>query len=651
MAFAVFLSLVVAPVAFGAQGDDLEPRPADAAPAPTPGELAPIEQEEREQEEWLESPGAEQEREESKTAYVDLSAGEAKALLSDAFAETLDGLDGDPGRILDTLDVKKTLGTSSALVTGPNGTNAILNSSTPVVSDVGGEGTKPVDLSLEQAGQGFVPANALEEVELPGSTADPIRLEGGIDIELPATAVQPATRLGDTDLFYAETETATDTLVAPRATGVEVYSQLRSPQSPEELRFNLHLPEGAWLRASEKGNGAEVVPADGDVMTEVMPPTASDAQGAAVPVTMDVEGDALVLSVPHRGAQFAYPILVDPNFVNNTTNFSEWLLGPGNYGGYYMQSVPGSLDAFSWANTWYPESSSANWVYGAVNQTTYIAAATFSPIYFLANGCGGENPHGYVGIFNTANQSFEGHFGNYWGGNISNATWESGWVGGYNTRQAMIGIGTYGGVSIPCNHELFVGGYSIQESDPYAPSITSVSGIPAAGAWFDPSAAGSASIGVSDNGLGVQEITINDGGGTSLRSLGCSGASGSRCPTSTTWSVAPPYVEGEKTLTISTHDPVANYSSWTRATKVDGTAPTTTVTNTLTATTLNAKVEAVDGVSGNARSGVKEVKVYVDKVLKETRTNTCATSGCPFTLNFTYSQALKGLAAGTHTVE
>ena len=652
LAIAVLVNLVVvAPVALGAESDGGEAPAAQVAPAPTPAELAPIEKEEREHAEWLESPAAEQQREESETAYADLSAGEARTLVADVFDEVLEGLNGDPGRILGTLEVKETLGTRSALVEGPDGTNSILSSSTPVVSDVGGEGSEPVDLSLEPSGQGFVPANPLEEVELPGSAAEPIRLEGGVDVRIPATADRPAAQLGEMNLFYAETETATDTLVAPRATGVEVFSQLRSPESPEELRFDLSLPEDAELRPAEKGGGAEVVSSDGDVMTEVTPPAASDAQGAVVPVTMQVEGDSLVLDVPHRDAEFAYPILVDPNFVNNTTNFGEWLLGPGNYSGYYLQSVPGSLDAFSWANTWYPDWSSANWVYSAVNQTTYIAAATFSPIYFLGNGCWGENPHGYVGIFNTATQSFEGHFGNYWGGNISNATWESGWVGGYNTRQAMIGIGTYGGVSIPCNHELFVGGYSIQESDPYAPSITSVSGIPAAGAWFDPTVAGSASIGVADNGLGVQEITITDGGGTSVRSLGCNGASGSRCPTSTTWSVAPPYVEGEKTLTISTHDPVANYSSWTRATKVDGTAPTTSVTNTLTATTLNSKVEAVDGISGNPRSGVKEVKVYLDKVLKETRTNTCATSGCPFTLNFTYSQALKGLAAGTHTVE
>lgn len=650
--FAVLLGLALAvPVAFGAEDSGPETLAAESAPAPTPAELAPIEKEEREYAEWLESPAAERQRENSETAYTDLTSGEARSLLSETFAEELEGLNGDPGRILSTLEVEKPLGTYSALVKAPDGNSAILNSSAPLLSNVGGEGNQQVDLSLEPSGQGFVPANPLEEVQLPGSAAESIHLEGEIDIKLPAGANPAAERLGSMNLFYPETQTDTDTLVAPRANGVEVFEQLRSPQSPEELRFELSLPEGTKLRSAAHGGGAEVVSEAGRELMEVTPPTAADAQGVSVPVAMSVEGDSLVLDVPHRNSEIAYPILVDPNYVNNTTNFSEWLLGPGNYSGYHMQSIPGSLDAFSYANTWYPEWSSANWVYGAVNQTTYIAAATFSPIYFLANSCNGENPHGYVGLFNTATQSFEGHFNNYWFGDSSNATWESGWVGGYNTRQAMIGIGTYGGVSITCNHELYVGGYSIQEEDPYAPSFSSISGIPAAGSWFDPAAAGNASITAADNGLGVQEITISDGGGTTTHGLGCNGASGSRCPTSNSWTVAPPYVEGEKTLVISAHDPVANSTSWTRATKADGTAPAASVTASQTATTLSAKVETADGASTNPRSGVKEVKVYVDKTLKETRTNTCSTSGCPFTLNFTYSQALKGLAAGSHTVE
>lgn len=393
--FAVLLGLVLAvPVAFGAEDSGPETPAAESAPAPTPAELAPIEKEEREYAEWLESPAAEQQRENSETAYADLSSGEARSLLSETFAEELEGLNGDPGRILSTLEVEKPLGTYSALVKAPDGNSAILNSSAPLQSDVGGEGNQQVDLSLEPSGQGFVPSNPLEEVELPGSAAESIHLEGGIEVKLPAGADPAAERLGSMNLFYPETQTDTDTLVAPRANGVEVFEQLRSPQSPEELRFDLSLPEGAQLRSAAHGSGAEVVSEAGRELMAVTPPTAADAQGAPVPVTMSVEGDSLVLDVPHRNTKVAYPILVDPNYVNNTTNFSEWVLGIGNYSGYHMQSIPGSLDAFSMAYTWYPEWSSANWVYGAVNQTAYIAAATFSPIAFLANGCYGENPHG-----------------------------------------------------------------------------------------------------------------------------------------------------------------------------------------------------------------------------------------------------------------
>jgi hypothetical protein len=391
----VLLGLVLAvPVAFGAEDSGPETPAAESAPAPTPAELAPIEKEEREYAEWLESPAAEQQRENSETAYADLSSGEARSLLSETFAEELEGLNGDPGRILSTLEVEKPLGTYSALVKAPDGNSAILNSSAPLQSDVGGEGNQQVDLSLEPSGQGFVPSNPLEEVELPGSAAESIHLEGGIEVKLPAGADPAAERLGSMNLFYPETQTDTDTLVAPRANGVEVFEQLRSPQSPEELRFDLSLPEGAQLRSAAHGSGAEVVSEAGRELMAVTPPTAADAQGAPVPVTMSVEGDSLVLDVPHRNTKVAYPILVDPNYVNNTTNFSEWVLGIGNYSGYHMQSIPGSLDAFSMAYTWYPEWSSANWVYGAVNQTAYIAAATFSPIAFLANGCYGENPHG-----------------------------------------------------------------------------------------------------------------------------------------------------------------------------------------------------------------------------------------------------------------
>ena len=58
-------------------------------------------------------------------------------------------------------------------------------------------------------------------------------------------------------------------------------------------------------------------------------------------------------------------------------------------------------------------------------------------------------------------------------------------------------------MEIGCAHELYVGGYTIQEKDPYAPDDQSVSGVPSG--WFDPGKAGSATIRATDTGFGVHE--------------------------------------------------------------------------------------------------------------------------------------------------
>ena len=34
-----------------------------------------------------------------------------------------------------------------------------------------------------------------------------------------------------------------------------------------------------------------------------------------------------MLEVPHRSREVAYPVLLDPNYVNDTTSFGEWIPG------------------------------------------------------------------------------------------------------------------------------------------------------------------------------------------------------------------------------------------------------------------------------------------------------------------------------------
>jgi hypothetical protein len=114
-------------------------------PAPSAEELAAAEAEQRERAEWLSSQEAQEQREASLTAYASLSAGEAKSLLGESFPEQLAQLNADPARVLSELEVEKPLGTYGALVSDEGGEAALLNSSAPVESELGGTWTNAME--------------------------------------------------------------------------------------------------------------------------------------------------------------------------------------------------------------------------------------------------------------------------------------------------------------------------------------------------------------------------------------------------------------------------------------------------------------------------------------------------------------------------
>ena len=165
-----------------------------------------VEGEEEELAKWLTSPEASQERKASQDAYAALSAGQAQDLLLEAFPRQLQELNADPARVLSEMEVEKPLGTFGARVSIGNGESAVVESSVPIQSDLGGEGKEPVDLALEPSGDSFVPQNPLAAVELPGSASDPLQLGGGIQVELPASGDHDAELLGDKNLFIPETD-------------------------------------------------------------------------------------------------------------------------------------------------------------------------------------------------------------------------------------------------------------------------------------------------------------------------------------------------------------------------------------------------------------------------------------------------------------
>ena len=546
--FASFLlAATMATVLVAPSASATEEPPAEEFPAP---DFTEIEQAEAEHAEWLLSPEAESQREASRTAHTNLSAAEAGDLLLEAFSEQLKELNADPARVLSGVEIEKPLDTYGALVAAGEGESAILESSVPVESELGGEGKAPVDLALEEQGADFVPENPLTEVQLPGSAQEPVQLQDGLEVELPASDDHEAATLGEMNLFYPATATDTDTLLAPVAGGVEVFEQLRSSESPEEFSFGLSLPVGATLQESE-GGGAEVLSASEEVIAEVPPPTAVDAQGTEVPVTMDIEGDSLLLEVPHGSRDLAYPLLVDPAFLTDTPALtsSEWQTrASGNYAFAKGFSANGAPYLAVWArnNENYGAGTDGQWFYTAPNETTFIEEATFGSIHF--EGCQSQ-PHGYLALYNPGSNTFAGR-GPYQveggSGSGSGGSWTAG-GGGYGYRDAVMGVGTaLKSVKTTCVMEMRIHGATMKENDPEPPAITSVSGIPASG-WFDPNKVGEATIVATDPGFGIKNLSIFDGEVTNnYAQQPCTGLSGNRCPRQPTpWSISPPYVKGE----------------------------------------------------------------------------------------------------------
>lgn len=277
---------------------------------PVPPDLGEFEQEEAERKEWLAGPEAVRQREESWRAYGDLSPAESEGLLRSVFARQLAALNADPSRSLSDSQLVRPLPGGSDAVVREGGEGALLDSSVPVrVENEAGELAK-VDLSLRATPEGYETVNAHSDLRLPLSADEEIGVGGeGFTISQAGAGERPARRFGDKNLFYPEVLPDTDLLVAGISSGVELFNLLRSKRSPESLRFNLDLPEGAGLSANGLG-GAEVR-RDGETLLRIAPPVATDAQGTDVPVELEVEAGAIVLHVPHREGDFAAPILVD----------------------------------------------------------------------------------------------------------------------------------------------------------------------------------------------------------------------------------------------------------------------------------------------------------------------------------------------------
>jgi sugar lactone lactonase YvrE len=591
----------------------------------------------------LESPDAVQERADSRHAYAALSTAEAEQLFHSQFAEQIEILNEDPARFLSDATIEQTLedGTA-ALVTSDDGTE-LLDAGIPVKA-TDGEGTSSkVDITLEDAGDEYVPSNPLTEVSLPVNTDKRFQVGEGLGITVVGQEESPGHLFGDKNVFYSEVLPSTDLIASPIAKGLEISDQLRSIESPEALRFELHLPSDANLRSDGDG-GAEVVQ-EGKAIARVPFPTAVDAQGTEVPVSLEIEGNSIVLQVAHHQGDFAYPILVDPTLLEDWYNAS-W------YSGANLQAL--SDGSWQWGTN-------ANWVYGSTSciwtcwgsgrglyvsaesgnhgagqfgqwtytppgSTSYITSAKLEPFwrnnYTNCPRSKYPQPHDYDGLWSSS-------YG--WAPIETNQADEYGKAqpAGYG-RSLVIGLGTSEKTAEDkCRRDIMAGGVAVWITDNDMPSWNSKATV--ADQWID-STATPVSVSASDPGLGMKYLDLwtTDANGKAFSLVGsseygCSGLHASACPSSWSSQITnykpsslPSGVNNMVTIAYDALGSEHASQGLPILLKVDHSAPEIQLSGELLSehpAKYHLIVTGVDGNSGSfatAQSGMKSLAFYFD---------------------------------------
>ena len=287
----------------------------------------------------LSNPEAVAEREASRTKFEGLGDAQAMRLTSEAFPAVVSKQDGGPPPLAAG---EKSLGfknTNVEQVEIGSGEVGVVQSTMPMAVPSAGGHWAAVNLALREGGGGFEAQNPLVAVRIPKHLAEGAQsVMDGVSltpVDEHGTPLGGAEGVADgTGVFFANTQTDADTVLKPSSTGLEASTILRSADSPEALYYRVGMPQGARLVASSGGLGAEVLD-EGVAIASVKPPSATDAAGTVVPVSMSVSGDTLVVSVKRGEGSYLYPIMVDPelsgywqawsNVVAGNWGFHEWI--------------------------------------------------------------------------------------------------------------------------------------------------------------------------------------------------------------------------------------------------------------------------------------------------------------------------------------
>jgi YD repeat-containing protein len=194
--------------------------------------------------------------------------------------------------------------------------HAVIESVEPIAHRTASGALVPIDLGLVGSGGAYTPRSSNIDVRIPKDLGRGVQLPGdGISLTPVQARGAPqsgsAGAIAGASVLYANTARDTDTTVKPTTSGFELNSILRSADSPTKLRFRVGMSAGAHLLALAAGDGARVVKG-AQTLATIAAPSAVDAAGTAVPLSISVAGDVLAVSVGSSPLGWRYPIAVDP---------------------------------------------------------------------------------------------------------------------------------------------------------------------------------------------------------------------------------------------------------------------------------------------------------------------------------------------------
>jgi DNA-binding beta-propeller fold protein YncE len=238
------------------------------------------------------------------------------------FPAAIGGVVGGPPRLPAGQRIVRFLSSKAAQIAVPGRKGALVESMQPMAIETSRGHRAPVDLALSKVGGVFESVRPLVGVLIPQKLSQGVALpEAGVSLTPVSSEGVPlggAEGLVDgSSVLYANTQTDSDTAVKPTTNGVEASTILRSINSPDRLYFRVGLPPGASLvQAHDAGGDGQVrVMSGGREVVQVRPPSARDAEGTSVPVSMSIRGDLLTLSVAAGTGEYRRPIMVDPEMV------------------------------------------------------------------------------------------------------------------------------------------------------------------------------------------------------------------------------------------------------------------------------------------------------------------------------------------------